>query len=170
MRACEVAIPRSWASFIRDTSNVRPRPTAISRQRPSATLPGWITVRKRRHACWFPLATSHRLAPAPRPALHAGCTVELTEVQVHDQLWWSVGFEATGSVGLLRLALQHAADLAFAQPVPAGVALSLDNSRSYAQWLNDRPRTDAAGTARPEQDLSNEPDAITSSALHLEEG
>ena len=75
--------------------------------------------------------------------------VELTEVHVHDQAWWSVGLEATGSVGLLRLALQHAADLAFAQPLPAGVALSLDNSRSYAQWLSQRPSPDAEDPGVP---------------------
>jgi hypothetical protein len=111
------------------------------------TLPGWIIVRKRRHACWFPLATSHRLAPVPRPALQAGCTVELTEVHVHDQLWWSLGLEATGSADLLRPALQHAADLAFAQPLPTGVTLSLDNSRSYAQWLDQQSSPDADDAA-----------------------
>jgi hypothetical protein len=115
-----------------------------------ATLPSWIIVRKRRLACWVPLATSHNLAPALRPAPQAGCMVELTEVRVHDQPSWSIGLEATGPVGLLRLALQHAADLAFAQPLPAGVALSLDNSRSYAQWLNERPSPDAEDTAHPE--------------------
>ena len=76
--------------------------------------------------------------------------VELTEVYAYDQAWWSVGFEATGSAGLLRLALQHAADLVFTQPLPAGIALSLDNSRSYAQWLNARPSLDAEDTAHPE--------------------
>jgi hypothetical protein len=112
------------------------------------TSPGWIIVRKRRHACWVPLAASHSLAPVPWLAPRAGCMVELTEVHVHDQAWWSVGLEATGSAGLLRLALQHAADLAFAQPLPAGVALSLDKSRSYAQWLNEWTSPDAADTAR----------------------
>jgi len=115
-----------------------------------AALPGWITVRKQRHTCWVPLAAGHGLAPAPRPAPQAGCTVELTEVHLHDQPWWSIGLEATGSAGLLRLALQHAADLAFAQPLPAGVALSLDNCRSYVQWLHRRPSPDAADTAHPE--------------------
>jgi hypothetical protein len=115
-----------------------------------AALPGWITVRKQRHTCWVPLATGHGLAPARRPTPQAGCTVELTEIHVRDRPWWSVGLEATGSAGLLRLALQHAAALAFAQPLPAGVVLSLDNSRSYAQWLNQRPSPDAADTAQPE--------------------
>jgi hypothetical protein len=103
-----------------------------------AVHPGWIIVRKIRRAFWIPLATSHGLASAGRPPLQAGCTVELTEIQVHDQPWWSVGLEATGSPGLLRLALQHAADLAFARPLPAGVTLSLGDSRSYAQWLTER--------------------------------
>jgi hypothetical protein len=102
-----------------------------------AALPGWIIVGKRRHAFWVPLVTSHDLASARRPPLQAGCTVELTEICLHDEPWWSVGLEATGSAGLLRLALQHAADLAFAQPLPTGVVLSLDDSRSYAQWLNE---------------------------------
>jgi len=115
-----------------------------------AALPGWIIVRKQRHKCWVPLATGHDLAPARRPAPQAGCMVELTKIHVHDQPWWSVGLEATGSAGLLRLALQHAADMAFAQPLPAGVALSLGNSRSYAQWLNQRPSPDATDTAHPE--------------------
>jgi len=104
-----------------------------------AAPPGWIIVRKRRHAYWIPLATGHGLAPARRPARQAGCMVELTEIHVYDQPWWSVGFEATGSAGLLRPALQHAVDLAFAQPLPAGVALSLDDCCSYAQWLNEQP-------------------------------
>lgn len=114
-----------------------------------ATLPGWVIVRKRRHACWFPLATSHGMASAPWLPPQGGCMVELTEIYVHDQPWWSVGLEATGSAGLLRLALQHAADLAFAQPLPSGFALSLDNSRSYAQWLNQRSSPQAEDTAYP---------------------
>jgi len=134
-----------------------------------APLPGWIRVRKRRYACWFPLATSHGLAPVPWLAPRAGCMVELTEVHVHDQAWWSVGFEATGSGGLLRLALQRAADLVFAKPLPAGVILSLGNSRSYAQWLGQRANLDAVDTAHPEQDLPDVLHAITSSSLHLEE-
>lgn len=113
-------------------------------------LPGWIIVRKRRHVCWVPLVTSQGLASARRAAPLAGCTVELTEVHVHDQPWWSVGFEATGSLDMLLLALRHAADLAFAQPLPPGVALSLDDCRSYAQWLDERPSPDAEDPAHPE--------------------
>jgi hypothetical protein len=59
--------------------------------------------------------------------------------------------EATGSAGLLRDALQYAADLVFAQPLPARAGLSLANSRSYAQWLSQPPGPDAGDTAQPQR-------------------
>jgi len=96
---------------------------------------GWVAVRKWRRRIWFPLAASQREAPGPPQAASTGCMAELTEAEVRGDPWWSVGFEATGSVVLLRSALQHAADLLFARPLPPGVQLSLDNSSSYAEWL-----------------------------------
>jgi hypothetical protein len=47
--------------------------------------------------------------------------------------------EATGPAGLLLDAVQRAAGLLFASPLPAGAGFSLDNSRSYAQWLYHQP-------------------------------
>ena len=37
-----------------------------------------------------------------------GCEVELTEVRVGGQDWWTLGFEATGPADLLRSQLQFA--------------------------------------------------------------
>ena len=62
-----------------------------------------------------------------------------SEIRVHRQTWWSVGFEATGPVRLLRGALEHTADLVFAQALPPEVQFSLENSQSYAHWLGQRP-------------------------------
>jgi hypothetical protein len=85
---------------------------------------GWATVRK---------------DPAPAlPAAGTGCLAELTVAQHEGNKWWSVALESSGSAGLLRAALQHAADLLFAQPVPFGGGFSLDNCRSYAQWLHEQ--------------------------------
>lgn len=106
--------------------------------RTGAVPAGWINVRKRRRGIWFPFAVSQDPVPIPKPAAGTGCTVELTEARVRDEPWWTVGFEAAGSVGQLRGALQHAADQMFARPLPSGVVFSLDNSRSYTQWLNGR--------------------------------
>jgi hypothetical protein len=96
---------------------------------------GWVIVRKRRCRTWFPLAAGRDSARAVLPAVQAGCAVELTQARIRSEPWWPVGFEATGSAGLLRGALKHAVDLVFAKAPPAGIELSLDNSRSYAQWL-----------------------------------
>ncbi len=104
-----------------------------------ADPPGWVLVGKSRRSSWFPLAIHPDPAQVRPPAAVAGCTVELTEVLARGQRWWSVGFEATGSVRLLRAALEHAADLVFAQALPPGVQFSLGNSRSYSRWLGQRP-------------------------------
>jgi len=101
--------------------------------------PGWVVVGKTRCSSWFPLASRPDLAQVRPPAAVAGCMAELTEVWVRGERWWSVGFEATGPVRLLRGALEHAAGLVFAQALPPGVQFSLDNSQSYAHWLGQRP-------------------------------
>ena len=67
------------------------------------------------------------------------CEVELTEVHTRGQDWWTLGFEATGPADLLRSALEATAALVFAQPLPGGVEPGLDESRSYAEWLSQRP-------------------------------
>ena len=96
---------------------------------------GWMVVRKRRRRSWFPLPASQHPADRPRRVTSAGCMVELTEARVRDESWWTVGFEATGSTVWMSSALQHATDLLFARPLPTGVRLRLENSWSYAEWL-----------------------------------
>jgi len=99
---------------------------------------GWVTVRKQRRAAWFPLPSGQDPALA-LPAAGTGCLAELTDARIGGEHWWSVGLEATGSTALLRAALQHAAGLLFAKPVPLGGGFSMDNCRSYAQWLREQP-------------------------------
>jgi hypothetical protein len=55
------------------------------------------------------------------------------------QDWWTLGFEATGPADLLRSELQATAALMFAQALPGGLEPGPDESRSYAQWLGQRP-------------------------------
>ena len=73
--------------------------------------------------------------------------VELTEVSMGGQAWWSLGFEATGPASLLRGGLEAAAELVFAQALP-GVEFGIDNSRSYAEWLGRRQGA-GSDAARP---------------------
>jgi hypothetical protein len=75
--------------------------------------------------------------------------VELTEVHSGGQDWWTLGFEAIGPADLLRAALEATAALVFAQALPGGVIPGPDESRSYAEWLGQRPGAGSdAGTRR----------------------
>jgi hypothetical protein len=103
----------------------------------SGDPPGWTPVAKRRRISRFSSASRQIVVPTaglgqPR------CEVELTEVQASGQHWWTLGFEATGPDDLLRSELQAAAALVFAHAVP-GAEPGPDQSRSYAQWLSQRP-------------------------------
>ena len=101
---------------------------------------GWRPVAKARRIARFRLDGGRAVAGGPGPAGEPGCTVELTEVRMGGQAWWSLGFEATGPAGLLRSRLQATAVLVFAHDLPGGVELGTDNSRSYAEWLGQTAR------------------------------
>ena len=97
---------------------------------------GWRPVRKRRRISWFSQATGvgvGRLGEEP------GCAVELTEVDVRGEAWWTLGFEATGPARALRSELNATAALVFTQALPDGMELGMGDSQSYAKWLRRRP-------------------------------
>ena len=112
-------------------------PCSLLRQ-DSGGLAGWRSVRKRRRISRFSPADGRIVAPAPGPSGQPRCEVELTEVHASGQHWWTVGFEAIGPADLLRSELQATAALVFAQALP-GVEPGPDESRSYAEWLGQRP-------------------------------
>ena len=105
----------------------------------SAAPAGWQPVRKKRRISRFSLASGPVMAPAVGLAQQLGCDVELTEVHARGQDWWTLGFEATGPAHLLLSELQATAALVFAHAPPGGVQPGLDESRSYAEWLGQRP-------------------------------
>jgi hypothetical protein len=100
---------------------------------------GWQPVRKRRRISRFRSATGpvtgHVLGPCDEPH----CEVELTDIRTHGQDWWTLGFEATGPADLLHSELQAIAALVFAQPIPGGLEAGPRESRSYSEWLGQRP-------------------------------
>ena len=109
---------------------------------PSPDIPdtgGWRPVRKRRRISWFSPASGQMAARAPGLGRQPQCEVELTEVHTSSGHWWTLGLEATGVVGPLPGTLEAAAALVFAHALPEGVEPGLDQSRSYAQWLGQRP-------------------------------
>jgi len=124
----------SWHKWSFPVSPLRPG---------SAEWAGWRQVRKRRRISRFSLAGGRIAARAPGLDRHPGCEVELTEVHASGQDWWTLGFEATGLAHLLRSELQAAATLVFACVLPGDAKPGPDESRSYAQWLGQRPGADS---------------------------
>jgi len=100
---------------------------------------GWTPVRKRRRISRFSSAGGPAVAHAPGMGQQPRCEVELTEVHARGQDWWTLGFEASGAADLLRRELEAAAALVFAQALPGVVRPGPADSRSYAQWLGQRP-------------------------------
>jgi hypothetical protein len=105
----------------------------------SHDLAGWRPVRKIRRISRFSLASRPVPAQAPGLGREPQCAVELTEVRTRGRDWWTLGFEATGPDDLLRHALQATAALVFAQALPGSVEPGPDESRSYIEWLRQRP-------------------------------
>jgi hypothetical protein len=105
----------------------------------SGEVTGWQPVDKRRRIGWFSLASEPVLARGAAPGEEPGCAVELTEVRTRGEDWWSLGFEATGPADLLSGELEATAALVLAEALPGDVEFSLDDSRSYAEWLWQRP-------------------------------
>ena len=101
----------------------------------TADLAGWRPIAKRRRISRFSLADGQVVTGALGLAGQLACAVELTEVRIRGQGWWSLGLEATGPASLLRSGLEATAAFVFAQAVPGGVEPRQDDSRSYAEWL-----------------------------------
>jgi hypothetical protein len=102
--------------------------------------PGWRAVRKSRRISRFSRSGGQIEARGPGPGQRPRCEVELTEVRMHDEDSWTLGFEATGPPSLLRSELEATTALVFADALPDGLEPGPDESRSYAEWLGQRPR------------------------------
>ena len=101
----------------------------------SGDLAGWRPVRKRRRISRIsPVA-----ARAPGWAGNRGAQVELTEVRIAGQDWWTLGFEATGPADMLRSALQATAALVFARRCPAAW---------NPAWVNPGPTWSGSASGR----------------------
>lgn len=99
---------------------------------------GWRLVSKRRRISWFAQATGMGI---PQLGEQPGCVVELTAVNLGGEPWWTLGFEAKGPADALRRELDAAAARVFADALPGGVELGIDDSQSYVRWLCQQPGT-----------------------------
>jgi hypothetical protein len=89
----------------------------------------WRRVSKRRQIARFPTGTLGH-ADAPGAVV---CSVELTEVEVIGESWWTLGFEAGGRGALGGI--KRTAAVVFAEPCPTASAFRAEEARSYAEWI-----------------------------------
>ncbi|MGZ6546368.1 MAG: hypothetical protein ACXVEI_13775 [Actinomycetota bacterium] len=105
---------------------------------PPADSSGWLTLQKRRRRRSFRLVDERAVERPVSEADLPGCTVELTEVAIGEETWWSLGIEAGGRSETLDAALHATAASLFQGPSPRGIRLDLRDSMSYARWLGTR--------------------------------
>jgi hypothetical protein len=94
----------------------------------------WKRVRKVRMMAWYQgdrwlMGRPLEMSPVP------SCAVELTDIAVGDERWWTLGFEASGPADGRRGALDAAAAVLFGESLPNGLVLGLDDSGPYSEWL-----------------------------------
>ncbi len=98
--------------------------------------PCWTAVHKRRWSIRFQLVRGSLITDVREQVTGSACAADLTEVRSGGEIWWSLGFEATGPASLLRGTLQSAAALMFAETPPGDVELDMSHCQSYAEWLS----------------------------------
>ncbi len=94
---------------------------------------GWLPVAKKRWVRKFAISgdVATEVPSEQRPA--EGCNVELTELEVGGERWWSFAFEAFGAAEHVRDNLRVATAQFLSTSPP--VSFSVANSCSYAVWL-----------------------------------
>jgi hypothetical protein len=106
--------------------------------RPWVTSRAWTRVQKARRRRSFTAARSGLVERPLAQAEAAGCALELTEVSVDDEDWWTLGLEAVGRLDQLQQDLQAVATTLGNDRLPTRFALDMPASMSYQQHLRTR--------------------------------
>jgi hypothetical protein len=93
---------------------------------------GWIAVSKRR---WLQVwSTDTDSLHTVQSRVGMGALFELTELQIHGESWWTVGFEAFGPEGTRRISLERVMTYVL-EHLPAHCRLGRADSMGYPAWL-----------------------------------
>jgi len=95
----------------------------------------WVKVEKVRSQIRYLVTDDHSLTPvSAEQNSQQGCNVELTQLIINHDPWWSLGFEASGKSNNLMLTLETVAKQVF-QTFPQQ-ELTLVKSYAYPKWLS----------------------------------
>lgn len=98
------------------------------------TQDAWMSIQKTRMVHDYRLDFSDALAPViPSDKADRMCSVELTDVCIENESWWTLAFEALGPADNLRHTLTCVARHVL-RPLD-WADLELANSQSYPRWL-----------------------------------
>ena len=107
---------------------------------------GWAMVQKLRRICYFD-GDARELSSRSGRAHGTICAVELTDIHLEGDRWWTLGFEASGPGDQLRTAVEAAAERLLPS-MPASGRLVSKDSRSYLAWLTQLRRSHGPSRGR----------------------
>lgn len=95
----------------------------------------WLRVEKLRwqHKYQFSQDIPLKTVPIDQP-IPQGCNVEITQLNVINQVWWSIAFEAFSQGGKILENLKNVANFVFLSY--PGTDLQTENSYAYPKWLS----------------------------------
>ncbi|MFB2970121.1 hypothetical protein ACE1CD_14190 [Aerosakkonema sp. BLCC-F183] len=98
----------------------------------------WVSVKKVRSQRKYQVSAEASVTSVPvDKAINEGCNVEITQLDIKDNLWWSLALEAFGEDANLMYNLKTVAVWLF-QTYP-NFKLQLQNSYAYPKWLAFQP-------------------------------
>jgi hypothetical protein len=95
----------------------------------------WVGVKKVRSQRQYQVLPDKSITAVPvTESIDQGCTVELTQLEINGNAWWSLAFEAFGKDDCLLDYLQAVANWVF--KTYRGSKLQLEDSYAYPSWLS----------------------------------
>lgn len=98
--------------------------------------PAWIAIRKARRLRRYQVTDAGDvIATATAEMTPQGCHIELAELIIRNEPWWSLAFETFGPAAALHATFTHVAQhVLHGDAVPS---LDAEHSYGYAQWMTN---------------------------------
>lgn len=95
----------------------------------------WVRVKKSRMQRHYQVVAGESIISVPVKAdINQGCTIELTQLNVNDEEWWSLAFEAFAEDKNLVTILDEVLD--WVAKTYSGLPVQADSSYGYPKWLS----------------------------------
>jgi len=103
---------------------------------PASLASAWLAVAKSRRRRFFAWIGGRVVERPLEDATMPGCSIELTEVLAAGEVWWTLGFEATGPARSIVRCLNKTAAALLPETLAPELGLDPEHSMSYPTWLH----------------------------------